>query len=83
VNCHGIAQWVLSEEMDKKDWRHMIDINLNGVFMMCQAVGKHMIKRGKGKIVNIVSMSGTIVNCPNHKLTITLQKLELSCLQKA
>jgi NAD(P)-dependent dehydrogenase (short-subunit alcohol dehydrogenase family) len=64
VNCHGIAQVISSEEMSEKDWKHMIDVNLNGVFLMCQTVGRHMIKRGKGKIVNIASMSGTIVNYP-------------------
>lgn len=42
----------------------MIDINLNGVFRCCRAFGKHMLARRYGSIVNIGSMSGTIVNRP-------------------
>jgi NAD(P)-dependent dehydrogenase (short-subunit alcohol dehydrogenase family) len=36
----------------------MVNINLNGLFFCSQAVGKEMIKRGGGKIINISSLSG-------------------------
>lgn len=64
VNCHGIGQWVSAEEMKLEDWKRMIDINLTGVFIMCQLVGRHMIRQRYGKIINIASMSGHIVNTP-------------------
>jgi NAD(P)-dependent dehydrogenase (short-subunit alcohol dehydrogenase family) len=64
VNSHGIFQWVEAEVMTEEDWDRMMDVNLKGVFLMCQAVGRHMIARRKGKIINIASMSGTIVNKP-------------------
>ena len=34
----------------------MIDINLNSVFRMCRAAGRHMLERGHGKIVNVASL---------------------------
>jgi NAD(P)-dependent dehydrogenase (short-subunit alcohol dehydrogenase family) len=83
VNCHGIAQWVPSEEMDEKDWKRMIDVNLNSVYLMCQTVGKHMIKRGKGKIVNIASMSGSIVNYPQPQAHYNTAKAGVIMLTKS
>lgn len=40
----------------------MMDINLKGVFLSCQAEAQAMLKHGRGAIVNIASMSGVIVN---------------------
>lgn len=83
VNCHGIAQWTASEEMSEEDWRRMMDVNLNGVFFMCQAVGRHMIKRGRGKIVNIASISGTIVNTPQPQAHYNTSKAGVIMLTKS
>jgi NAD(P)-dependent dehydrogenase (short-subunit alcohol dehydrogenase family) len=83
VNCHGIAQCISSEEMVEKDWMRMIDVNLKGVFLMCQTVGRHMIKRGKGKIVNIASMSGTIVNYPQPQAHYNTSKAGVMMLTKS
>jgi NAD(P)-dependent dehydrogenase (short-subunit alcohol dehydrogenase family) len=62
VNCAGIANARPAEEMPLDQWRRMIDVNLTGVFLSCQAEGRAMLQRGRGAIVNIASMSGTIVN---------------------
>jgi len=32
-------------------WRMVIDVNLTGAFLFCQAVGRQMIERGAGRIV--------------------------------
>ena len=52
----------------------MLDVNLNGVFWCCRSFGRHMLKAGKGSIVNIGSMSGFIVNKPQPQSY--LQRLE-------
>ena len=39
-----------------------MDVNLNGVFLCCQAEGRALLSSGGGAIVNIASMSGSIVN---------------------
>ena len=43
-------------------WQRVFDINTTGVFLSCQAEAKVMLPRKEGSIVNIASMSGTIVN---------------------
>jgi NAD(P)-dependent dehydrogenase (short-subunit alcohol dehydrogenase family) len=62
VNSAGIANAAPAEEMSLSQWQRVIDINLTGVFLCCQAEGGAMLDRGRGAIVNIASMSGSIVN---------------------
>jgi len=62
VNSAGIANAAPAEEMSLEQWQRVIDINLTGVFLSCQAEGRAMLEHGRGSIVNIASMSGTIVN---------------------
>jgi NAD(P)-dependent dehydrogenase (short-subunit alcohol dehydrogenase family) len=62
VNCAGIANATPAEDMPLEQWRRMIDVNLTGIFLSCQAEARVMLKRGRGSIVNIASMSGSIVN---------------------
>jgi NAD(P)-dependent dehydrogenase (short-subunit alcohol dehydrogenase family) len=62
VNCAGIANATAAEEMPLEQWRRMIDVNLTGVFLSCQAEARAMLRHGRGSIVNIASMSGSIVN---------------------
>jgi len=62
VNCAGIANAVAAEEMPLAQWQKVIDVNLTGIFLSCQAEAKVMLRRKQGSIVNIASMSGTIVN---------------------
>lgn len=40
----------------EKDWDFVMDVNSKAVFYMCQAVGKRMIERGGGKIINQASL---------------------------
>lgn len=42
------------------DWAHMVDTYLRGTFLMCQAVGRHMVKRGAGSIINISSVASVV-----------------------
>ena len=62
VNAAGIANANPAEDMAESQFQTMIDINLKGVFLSCQAEARAMLRHGKGAIVNIASMSGVIVN---------------------
>jgi NAD(P)-dependent dehydrogenase (short-subunit alcohol dehydrogenase family) len=62
VNCAGIANATPAEEMPYAQWQQMLDINVTGVFLSCQAEARAMLPRGRGSIINIASMSGVIVN---------------------
>jgi NAD(P)-dependent dehydrogenase (short-subunit alcohol dehydrogenase family) len=62
VNSAGIANAAPAETMRREQWQRVIDVNVTGVFLSCQAEGRAMLDNGGGSIVNIASMSGTIVN---------------------
>ena len=40
------------------DWRQVMDVNINGVFLCCREVVAHMRSQGYGRIVNIASVAG-------------------------
>lgn len=56
VNNAGIIKRIPMCEMSAADFRKVIDIDLNGPFIMAKAVIPSMIKKGHGKIINICSM---------------------------
>lgn len=56
VNNAGIIKRIPALEMTAAEFREVIDIDLNGPFIMSKAVAPGMIKKGGGKIINICSM---------------------------
>ncbi|MDR1370323.1 MAG: gluconate 5-dehydrogenase [Dysgonamonadaceae bacterium] len=56
VNNAGIIKRIPAIEMTAKDFRQVIDIDLNGPFIVSKAVAPGMIRKGAGKIINICSM---------------------------
>lgn len=56
VNNAGAIRRAPAADHSAKDWHDVIDINMNSVFFMSQLIGRHMIERGSGKIINICSM---------------------------
>jgi gluconate 5-dehydrogenase len=56
VNNAGIIKRAPAEKLDEKDWNEVIQTNLTGPFLLSQFVGRNMIKRKKGKIINICSL---------------------------
>lgn len=62
VNSAGINIRFPAEDFSESDWDTVIDINLKGTFMCCKYVGREMINRKSGSIINLASMSGLIVN---------------------
>jgi len=55
VNNAGVIVRTPPEEITEDEWNFVFDINLKGMFFCCQLVGKEMIKRKKGKIINVSS----------------------------
>lgn len=62
VNNAGVTQDGLLMRMSDEDWSKVIDTNLTGVFNVCRAAVRPMIKQRQGKIVNISSVIGVIGN---------------------
>jgi NAD(P)-dependent dehydrogenase (short-subunit alcohol dehydrogenase family) len=44
-------------EVTWEDWNKVLDTNLRGTFFVAQAIGRHMVARGQGRIVNIGSLT--------------------------
>lgn len=59
VNSAGIGKFANSHEVAFEEWSRILGVNLNGTFLMCQAVLPHMLDGG-GSIVNIASNAGLI-----------------------
>ncbi len=57
VNCAGVGQFDLSEDVALETWNRTIAVNLTGTFLMCQATLPYLLDGG-GSIVNIASNSG-------------------------
>jgi 3-oxoacyl-[acyl-carrier protein] reductase/pyridoxal 4-dehydrogenase len=55
VNDAAIVPFVPWDDVDFAEWRRIMSVNLDGVFLTCRAVYRHMKEAGYGRIVNIAS----------------------------
>jgi len=56
VNNAGTIRRSPAAETTDQDWLDVLDVNLSAVFRMCRAAGRHMLSRGRGKVVNVASL---------------------------
>jgi len=82
VNNAGITgRTVPMVELNEQDWDQVMDLNLKGVFLCCQAVLGYMIERRYGKIVNVASIAGKEGN--PTLVPYSVSKAGVICLTKA
>lgn len=58
VNAAGRSWGAPAAEMPLEKWREVMEANATGTFLMCQAVGRGMIGRRFGRIINVASLAG-------------------------
>jgi len=58
VNNAGITRDSLFMRMSRENWDDVININLSGIFNMCKAVIRPMVKAKYGRIINLSSIVG-------------------------
>ncbi len=58
INNAGVCDDNYIQMMPYEQWLKVIDVNLNGVFLICRAFSKMMIRQKVGKIINISSIKG-------------------------
>jgi len=58
VNCAGATKRYPAIDFPEGEWDRIIDINLKGTFLCCQAFGRRMVAQGYGRVVNYASVSG-------------------------
>lgn len=60
VTSHGVTKRMPSTELSEKDWDWIVAVNLKGVFLCCQVVGRMMIEQQYGSIINLASIGGLV-----------------------
>mgnify|MGYP005844529655 CR=1 FL=1 len=58
VNFAGITRRIASTEIAACDFRRVVEVNLTGTFLCCQAAGRYMVRQRRGSIVNVSSIAG-------------------------
>ncbi|MFM8848059.1 MAG: SDR family NAD(P)-dependent oxidoreductase [Actinomycetota bacterium] len=64
INNAGVSDMrgIAPEQYDMQTWNWILSIDLNGAFMYMREVGRHMLERRSGNIVNICSIMGSGAN---------------------
>ena len=83
VNSAGIAVLHSAADCTDEEWLRVMDVNVNGTFWPSRAFGAQMVKRKSGSIVNLGSMSGIIINRPQHAASYMASKGAVHMLTKA
>ena len=60
VNNAGVADNAPAEQVTEEQWNATMDINVKGAFFLSQAIGKQMLQRGRGRIINVSSQAGMV-----------------------
>jgi NAD(P)-dependent dehydrogenase (short-subunit alcohol dehydrogenase family) len=60
VNSAGISQHDPAELTPLETWDRVLDVNLRGTFLCCQAVGRIMLRQERGSIINFSSIAGVV-----------------------
>ncbi len=60
INNAGVTWGAPAEDMPLDKWNMVIQINLTGAFLFSQRVGREMLKRKSGNIINVASIAGII-----------------------
>lgn len=82
-NNAGINEHVDFEDMPYERWKKTMDVNLNSMVLVTNAVGEVFRKQQSGVIVNTSSMSGVIVNTPQPQAAYNTSKAAVIMLTKS
>jgi NAD(P)-dependent dehydrogenase (short-subunit alcohol dehydrogenase family) len=74
VNNAGISVNYPAEAEPIAEFRRVIDVNLNALFLLSQLVGRQMIEQGRGSIVNVASILGLVASAPIKQASYTASK---------
>jgi NAD(P)-dependent dehydrogenase (short-subunit alcohol dehydrogenase family) len=60
VNCAGVPQHDPAESTPLETWDRVLDVNLRGTFLCCQAAAQVMLAKGSGNMINFSSIAGAV-----------------------
>jgi NAD(P)-dependent dehydrogenase (short-subunit alcohol dehydrogenase family) len=83
VNNAGVCYHRPAAEVPREEWLDTFEVNVHGLWYCAQTVGKLMIERGGGVIVNTGSISAMIVNRPQWQPAYNASKAAVHQLTKS
>lgn len=83
VNNAGACIHKPALEVTDDEWHHVMGVNVDGLWMASQVFGRHMIEAGGGAIVNVGSMSASIVNRPQWQPAYNASKAAVHHLTRS
>jgi NAD(P)-dependent dehydrogenase (short-subunit alcohol dehydrogenase family) len=61
INSAGIPDTFLpTVDQDPADFRRLVEVHLGGTYMMCKAAAPHMLRQGRGAMINLSSIAGVL-----------------------
>jgi D-threitol dehydrogenase (NAD+) len=60
VNCAGIVRLAPAADLGVQEWDATMNVNVKGTFLVSQAIGRSMLERGRGRIINMASQAATV-----------------------
>jgi gluconate 5-dehydrogenase len=82
-NVGGRRISIPTEEMPLDEWQRILDLNLTSAFLCCKHIGGAMVQRRSGVVINVVSISGIIVNRGIFGRSYETAKAALSAFTKS
>jgi gluconate 5-dehydrogenase len=77
VNNAGIQFRKPIIELETKDWQRVIDVNLTAAFVIAREAAKRMIPRGRGKVINIGSLTSALARATIAPYTVSKGGIKL------
>lgn len=74
VNNAGIGVWRAAADMELAEWRRIMALNLDAVFLCAREAARVMAPSGYGKIINTASMSAHVANTPQNQVAYNSSK---------
>lgn len=81
-NVGGRRINIPTEQMPRTEWQRILDLNLTSAFTCCKLIGGAMLPRRAGRIINVASISGIIVNRGIHGRSYETAKAALVAFTK-
>jgi NAD(P)-dependent dehydrogenase (short-subunit alcohol dehydrogenase family) len=83
VNNAGVCHHRPALEVPADEWRQVWDVNVDGLWHCCRIAGADMVRRGRGGIVNVGSISAMIVNRPQMQPAYNASKAAVHQLTRS
>ncbi|MCO6227281.1 SDR family oxidoreductase [Staphylococcus epidermidis] len=83
VNNASISIQDDTENISYEEWLKEINLSLNGAFSVAQTVGRQMIEKGSGSIINVSSVLGLIANKTQDQSSYETSKAGVTMLTKS